>query len=35
LYPALDNIVGCDDKAPLAAAGLVGDNGRPAACDRP
>lgn len=32
LYPALDNVVTCDNEAPDAAAGLVGDNSKPAAC---
>jgi hypothetical protein len=35
MYPALDNVVGCDNEAPLATAGLVGDNGRSAPCTRP
>jgi hypothetical protein len=32
LYPALGNVVGCDNSAPEAALGLVGDNGHPATC---
>jgi Right handed beta helix region len=32
LYPALDNIVTCDNVAPGAAEGLVGDNGRAGRC---
>jgi membrane-associated protease RseP (regulator of RpoE activity) len=32
LYPALGNIVTCDNAAPGAAGGLVGDNGEPADC---
>ena len=30
LYPALDNVVTCDNEAPGAAEGLVGDNSKPA-----
>jgi Right handed beta helix region len=33
LYPALDNVVTCDNTAPEAAEGLVGDNGQPADCE--
>jgi hypothetical protein len=32
LYPALDNVVTCDNVAPGAGAGLVGDSGRPTTC---
>lgn len=32
LYPAGDNVVGCDNLAPAAALGLVGDGSRPADC---
>ena len=32
LYPAGDNTVSCDNTAPGAAKGLVGDNGKPAQC---
>lgn len=32
LYPRLDNVVTCDNQAPNAAEGLVGDNRRPARC---
>jgi hypothetical protein len=32
LYPRLDNVVTCDNEAPDAAAGLVGDNGHGAGC---
>lgn len=32
LYPALDNVVTCDNAAPGAAAGLVGDTGAPGDC---
>lgn len=32
LYPALDNVVACDNEAPGAADGLVGDNGQPVEC---
>jgi hypothetical protein len=32
LYPALDNVVTCDNEAPDAALGEVGDGGRPVAC---
>ena len=34
LYPALDNIVTCDNEAPDATEGLVGDNSHPIACQR-
>jgi hypothetical protein len=33
LYPALGNLVGCDNSAPEAELGLVGDNGHAATCD--
>lgn len=32
LYPAAGNVVACDNSAPGAARGLVGDAGRPVAC---
>ena len=32
LYPALGNVVGCDNSAPGAELGLVGDNGHSATC---
>jgi hypothetical protein len=32
LYPALDNVVACDNAAADAAGGLVGDNGQPTDC---
>ena len=32
LYPALGNAVTCDNRAPGAALGLVGDNGQASAC---
>jgi hypothetical protein len=32
LYPALDNVVTCDNEAYDAAGGPVGDNGQPLAC---
>jgi parallel beta helix pectate lyase-like protein len=32
LYPALDNVVTCDNEAPDAELGLVGDNNQPAEC---
>ena len=32
LYPAVGNKVTCDNEAPGASAGLVGDKGKPAAC---
>ena len=32
LYPALDNVVTCDNEAPDAANGLVGDNSTPIPC---
>ena len=32
LYPALDNVVTCDNPAPGAALGLVGDSGQPIDC---
>jgi hypothetical protein len=32
LYPALGNVVPCDNTASGAAEGLVGDNGQPAEC---
>jgi hypothetical protein len=32
LYPAAGNIVTCDNNAPGAQQGLVGDNGKPATC---
>lgn len=34
LYPALDNVVACDNVAPDAGEGLVGDNSKPAECTR-
>lgn len=34
LYPASDNVVGCDNRAAGAALGLVGSHGRPIACTR-
>lgn len=34
LYPATGNVVSCDNTAPDAALGLVGDNSRPADCTR-
>ena len=33
LYPKLDNVVTCDNEAPEAGEGLVGDNSHPVACD--
>lgn len=32
LYPAAGNIVTCDNSAPGAAKGLIGDNGKPGTC---
>lgn len=33
LYPGLENVVTCDNEAPGAALGLVGDKSRPSSCD--